>query len=375
MPLRKEKALIKVNDTLLDKYKVVSFIAKGGMSTVWLAEDLALHKKWAIKVIDKTSKGYKASVNPDGTLTEVRILTELDNPYAPRIVDRIETEEHLAVVMDFIKGKNLLEVLKEEGPQDSDKVINWMICICELLQSLHGMRNPVIYCDMKPENIILKDDSSIKVIDFGIAKIPSLYEKNIAIGTAGYASPEHYQGKTDELSDIYTLGMTMYHLLTGNNPAKKDFKMVPVKNIVPNISKELEAIITKATQKKPDKRYQSAAEMKDALWECKIMDMTDELDTRTVLLDEAEATEEVAEAKPKETPAAPLKQSKSATFLQVLFNGIGGLFRTIAFIVLAVFAAIGIHTLMEPALRELFIEEMINLYETVFSDILPASKA
>lgn len=364
--------MIKPGDILLEKYKVLSFIAKGGMSTVWLTEDLTLERKWAIKVIDKAAKEFKASVNADGSLTEIVILSELDNPFAPRIVDRYEDEKYLAVVMDYVHGKNLLDVIKEHGPQEPDEVISWMLCVCELLTALHNMKQPAIYCDVKPENIILKEDNSIKVIDFGIAKIPDKYENYTPIGTPGYASPEHYTGRTDARSDIYSLGMTMYHLLTGDNPAVKGFKMASIKEKNPSVSKHLEEIIIKCIHKKPENRYQTATEVKNALWECKIKSMTEGKETQTVLLAEGNGSSPKAEVSSmpsaeKETPAKALKQNKGATILQVLFSGISGLVRTIAFLLAAVLSAIGIYVLLEPELRSLFLQKIIEIYDTILS--------
>ena len=375
--LRKGGFMLKENDMLLGKYRILSAIAQGGMGAVWLAEDTTLKKKWAVKEIFKDSKEFLASVNPDGTLTEIEILTMLDNPYAPRIVDRYDDEEVLAVVMDFVDGKNLLQLLREKGPQREEKVIEWALCVCDLLSFLHTHKPYIIYNDVKPENIILKADGSIKVIDFGIAKIPEKYPNEIPIGTPGYASPEHYLGKTDARSDIYSLALTMYHLLTGDNPATKNFRRQPLKTFCPYISKKLEKIIETAANRLPEKRYQTASDFRDALMDYQIEQFASENTKTTLLMDKAEhvdTNEEepqsaqenaVMQASEKQTPPTQLKKSPAASLFSVLFSGIGSVVRFVAFIIIGVFAAIGITTLLEPALREVFFELLRDAWNII----------
>lgn len=360
--------MLKESDVLLGKYKLISLIATGGMGNVWLAEDLTLKKKWAVKEIFKDSKEYKASVNPDGTLTEIEILTALDNPYAPRIVDRYEDTNTLAVVMDYVEGQNLLQIIKDEGPQDENKVIEWAICICDLLSFLHNLSPSIIYNDMKPENIILKSDGSIKVIDYGIAKIPDKYPNTTPIGTPGYASPEHYQGKTDARSDIYSLGVTIYHLLTGDNPAVKNFRLPQLRSTLPRASKKLEAIISTATQKSPDKRFQTAAEFKDALQKYQMSEQLMSGSSRTVLLNsdmQEVQPEEAPVQEEKQTPAVELTMSPAANLFTVIFDKLAALGRFILFLIIGVLLGIGITTLLEPTLRSVFFELIRNIIDLI----------
>lgn len=362
--------MLKQNDLLLNKYKILSIIAKGGMGYVWLAEDVTLKKHWAVKEIYKSSKEYKASVNPDGTLTEIEILTLLDNPYAPRIVDRYEDDEVLAVVMDYVEGKNLLQVVKEDGPQDEEKVIEWAMCICDLLSFLHTHNPKVFYNDIKPENIILKDDGSIKVIDFGISKMPEKYPNKTPIGTPGYASPEHYRGNTDARSDIYSLGFTMYHLLTADSPCVNNFKMPKLRTQLPGASKKLEEIIEKATQRSPEKRFQTAAELRQALFDYQVGQIIPE-NTKTTLLQGSEPVKQedvsVEEAtSEKQTPAVTLTKTPAANLFTVLYEAVAGLIRILLYIIIGVLTAIGIDTLLEPTLRTIFFEQLQNMWDIAF---------
>lgn len=356
--------MLERKDILLEKYQIEQLIASGGMGNVWLADDLILNKKWAVKEILKASKEYQASVNNDGTLTEVEILTMLDNPYAPRIVDRFENEEIIAVVMDYIEGQNLLQLLKAEGPQSEAKVVEWATCICDLLSFLHHLPAPVIYNDIKPENIILKSGGGIKVIDYGIAKMPTRYPNKTPIGTPGYASPEHYKGDTDCRSDIYSLGVTMYQLLTGDNPCVKGFVLKPLSAFSPHANKKLQKILTIATQKDPKKRFQTADDFKDALQEY----MREQLlpqNTKTTILEGEEIPQEEDPPVPsqKETPAANLEVKKSVSLFNAICDKLSSLVRFLALIVIAVLLSIGITTLIEPTLRNIFFELLRNLWD------------
>ena len=257
--------MLSQGDILKKKYRVVKKIGSGGMSTVWLAEDIDLGKEWAIKEIDKSTEEFKRSVNVDGSLTEVEILKTLDHPFAPRVTDIYENSESICVVMDYIEGESLQRILNRMGPPKQEVVISWMIDVCKLLHFLHSKH--IIYRDLKPANIILTESGGIKVVDFGIAKIVrnKRYFDVAPLGTRGYASPEHAAKCTTELSDIYTVGVTLYQLLTGISPTKKGFAIMPLKTINPELSSGLDEIIMKATREDPKERYQSMTALIDAL--------------------------------------------------------------------------------------------------------------
>ncbi len=258
--------MLSPNDLLAGKYKILTEIGRGGMGRVWLAMDTSLNKQWAVKEIDKTSVEYKATVNEDQTLTEIELMKRLDHPLLPRIVDIIDKKDSLCVVMDYIEGVTLLKVLKMQGPQQQELVAEWMMEICEVLDYLHHLDPPIIYRDMKPANIMLKPDGSIRVIDFGIARtLKKGLDDTVCLGTKGYASPEHFLGKTDVRSDVYTVGVSMYYLLTGKNPAEPPYEIVPLREVDSTLSSGLEKIIAKATDPDPDKRYQSAALLGEAI--------------------------------------------------------------------------------------------------------------
>lgn len=171
--------------------------------------------------------------------------------------------------MDYIEGNSLNRALEEYGAQPQEFVIKWAKQLCDVLGYLHSRQPPIIYRDMKPANIMLKPDGNVTLIDFGTAR--EFKAKNLAdttcLGTVGYAAPEQFggMGQTDARTDIYCLGATLYHLVTGCNPSEPPYEMKPIRQINPGLSGGLERIILKCTQRNPADRYQSAAELMYAL--------------------------------------------------------------------------------------------------------------
>ena len=249
--------------TVLDgKYEILKEIGRGGMSYVYLAMDKNLNKQWAVKEIRKKGNGENDEIVVNSLLAEANLMTRLDHPALPRIVDIIDNGVTIYVIMDYIEGESLDKLLKEHGAFPEDLVIDWAKQLCDALGYLHSQKPPIIYRDMKPANIMLKPEGNIKIIDFGIAR--EYKEQNLTdttvLGTKGYAPPEQYSGQTDARSDIYALGMTMHHLLTGSDP-RTNAAYVPVRQWVPELSEGIEAIIDKCVQPAPENRYQTCAEL------------------------------------------------------------------------------------------------------------------
>jgi serine/threonine protein kinase len=233
------------------------------MGTVYLAENVRLGTLWAIKRIEKSGKGK-------GLLTaEPEVLKKLNHPALPKIFDVLEDEKSLYIVSDFMEGVSLEEKLKEVRKFDEPAVVEWGIQICDVLDYLHSLKpNPIIYRDMKPANLILGRDGRIKLIDFGAAREYREERVNdtVYIGTRGYAAPEQYGcGQTNEATDIYSLGVTLYTLVTGRSPNEPPYEILPVRTLDTSLSRDLEAIITKCTRPDPSERYLSAAKLKEDL--------------------------------------------------------------------------------------------------------------
>ncbi|GKX67437.1 serine/threonine-protein kinase [Inconstantimicrobium mannanitabidum] len=243
-----------------DKYQIIDILGKGGMSTVYLAKDIRIQKLWAIKQVRKDENNSTVDL-----MAETNLLKRLDHAALPRIVDIVEKDDYIYVVLDFIEGISLDKKLMEIGVADEVTVLSWAKQICEVLSYLHSQKpNPIIYRDMKPANLMLTPQDKIKLIDFGIARE---YKEDVSqdtayIGTKGYAAPEQYgRHQTDARTDIYSLGVTLYHLATGKSPNDPPFEIKPARQVNPNLSEGFEVIIAKCTQQDPNLRYQSVEDL------------------------------------------------------------------------------------------------------------------
>ena len=249
--------------TVIDgKYEILKEIGRGGMSVVYLAMDKHLNKQWAVKEIRKKGSGKNDEIVVNSLLAEANMMKKLDHPALPRIVDIIDNGVTIYVVMDYIEGESLDKILNEYGAQPEELVVNWAKQLCDALSYLHSQKPPIIYRDMKPANVMLKPEGNIKIIDFGIAR--EYKEQNLAdttvLGTKGYAPPEQYSGQTDPRSDIFALGMTMHHLLTGVDPRNGE-AYAPVRQWNPELSEGIEIIIDRCVEPAAENRYQSCADL------------------------------------------------------------------------------------------------------------------
>lgn len=247
-----------------NKYQIIDILGIGGMSTVYLAKDIKTQKLWAIKQIRKNL--YNAKVD---LMAETNLLKRLDHPALPKIIDIIYKDDYIYFVLDFIDGISLDKKLSEEGNFNEATVLSWLKQICEVLAYLHSQKpNPIIYRDMKPANIMLTMQDKIKLIDFGIARE---YKEDVSldtnyIGTKGYAAPEQYGNhQTDARTDIYSLGVTIYHLTTGKGPNEPPFEIKPARQMNPALSEGIEIIIAKCTKQDPALRYQCIDELMNDL--------------------------------------------------------------------------------------------------------------
>lgn len=233
------------------------------MSTVYLAEHKRLHTKWAVKEVRKQQTARF------DFLAESNILKRLHHPMLPRIVDIFEDGERILIVEDFVEGITLDDLLKQQKRVEEELGLQWFRNLCDVLGYLHNQQpHPIIYRDMKPSNVMLQPDGSLKLIDFGIARE---YKQESAgdttyVGTKGYAAPEQFgKAQTDARTDIYALGVTMYYLLTGKSPYEHPYQFVPARQLAPELSRGIEYILDKCIQPEPINRYQSVDELLDDL--------------------------------------------------------------------------------------------------------------
>ena len=256
--------MLEIGSLVGGKYKVLNVIGQGGMSTVYLAMNERANKQWAIKEVRKDAVADFRVVR-QSLITETDLLKELSHPYLPSIVDVIDEEGRFLIVMDYIEGNTLEKALNLLGAQPQEYVIEWGIQLCDVLEYLHTRKPAIIYRDIKPGNIMLRPDGTIMLIDFGTAREYKETKNSDTsyLGTRGYAAPEQFggMGQTDARTDIYCLGATLYHLVTGHNPSEPPYEFYPIRYWNQQLSPGLEYIINKCVQSNPDDRYQSCAEV------------------------------------------------------------------------------------------------------------------
>lgn len=246
-----------------EKYELVRQIGDSGFYKMFFAIAKPINRTCAVKIC--LNKNESSFSNRDILIHDANMIKELNHPVIPKIIDVIENAEYLAVVQEFFDGETLETIVENRGTQSVGQVVNWSKQLCGFLQYLHSLNPPYIYRDMKPANIILQPSGYIKVMDFGIMRTykPGKMQDTVVLGTRGYAAPEQYgTAQSDPRTDIFGLGMTMYFLLTGDDPRNPNFNgMKPIRALNPSIPKGMEYIIEKCTRIDPNQRYQSAGEL------------------------------------------------------------------------------------------------------------------
>lgn len=269
MVVKVKRKSLSVGDSVLNgKYEILKVIHTSGMANVYLVSDKNLNKQWCLKEIVKSEAG-KNMVEHRSLLQEANIMKSLNHSSIPRIVTIEEDGDSIFIIMDYVNGISVKEWLIRKGAVKQSVVVNWMKQVCGVLIYLHNRKHPIFYRDMKPDNIMIQEDGNIKVLDFGISAVITSKDDTILepLGTKGYAAPEQKNvgEKYDLRSDIFSLGRTMYYMLTGLNPSIIGNNIRPIREINSSLSMGLEVIIDKCTKENPDERYQSVEEVLYAL--------------------------------------------------------------------------------------------------------------
>lgn len=252
------------------RFEIEKCIHSRGMANVYVVRDMNLGKRWCLKEIIKSDAG-KSDIEYVSLLQEAKILRSVSHSGIPRITDTAEDGDSLMIVEDFVEGITLSKCILSKGAIRQDIAVQWMKQLCQIIMYLHGLKTPILYRDMKPDNVIIQQDGNIKLLDYGTGVI--IYKEGqlphgYAMGTAGYAAPEQTKKNLpcDLRSDIYGLGMTYYSMLTGLNMAGVPREKVQdVEVINPNVSKGLAYVVNKCIQVNPDDRYQDCNELLYAL--------------------------------------------------------------------------------------------------------------
>src|SRR5437870_4198164 len=264
---------------LNSRYEIVRRIGGGGMGAVYLAKDRNLGD--APRAVKEMIESHLDDTQHEKAIADFKreslLLTSLEHPSIPTVYDYFydDNSERFYLVMKFIPGSDLSSRLRNSpgGRIDEPTVTEWGIQVADVLEYLHTRPQPIIYRDLKPANLMIDTNNNrIMLIDFGIARWVNKKEKGVtAVGTMGYAPPELFSVQADPRVDIYSLGATMFHLLTGSDPQDNpllifDFAKNPrPRQINPALSSEIERMLIRAVEYKPEHRFQSGAELRDAL--------------------------------------------------------------------------------------------------------------
>jgi serine/threonine protein kinase/tetratricopeptide (TPR) repeat protein len=288
--------------TILDgKFKIVQVLGEGGMGTVYKVEQVGKPGYFrAVKelIISSTTPADERKSAIERFDKEIDLLFNLKHPLIPSLILSFQERGNYYFVMEFVPGRSLEKILEDSKTSlDEDQVINWMMQVCEALSYIHSRTPPIILRDLKPGNIMITPEGNVQLIDFGIARKfdPNKRTNTENLGTISYASPEHLgsvtapgqkrsaanPGKlvqTDARSDIYSLGATMYHLLTNHEP--EPIQTPPAGSILAKNPRlrtvrignrvvcPVEQVIIKSMQQDPAKRFQNAEAMRVALQQC-----------------------------------------------------------------------------------------------------------
>lgn len=253
-------------ETILEKrYRILRLLSEGGMGAVYLAEDLNLRGKW---VALKENKGGSAHQFE----AEALLLADLRHPNLPRVTDHF-TEPGLGqyLVMDYIEGRELTDVVQSKGALDEQKALTWFYQISDAVKYLHA--HDILHRDVKPRNIIITPDDKAVLVDFGIAKVNASGQNtstSLRAGSPGFAAPEQYVGGTTVRTDVYALGAVLYFMLTGVFPPESPQRsagtaLIPPRKIRSSISGTTERAVVKALNLDTSQRYASVEQMEQGL--------------------------------------------------------------------------------------------------------------
>lgn len=279
--------ILTIGTILRDRYEIIDLVGQGGMGAVYKAEDLRLRGRiCAVKEVLSDLIG--ASSLDDAThvqfYREASVLARLDHPNLPKVSDFFEQDGREYLVMDFVPGQDLRQLVEEARRRDGflpeESVLAWAVQLCDALTYLHTQDPPVLHRDIKPSNIKLTPRGIVKLVDFGLVKLLQPDESRTVTvvqgrGTVAYTPLEQYggdTGHTDVRSDIYALGATLYHLLTGQPPADarqrflKPGSLTPPRDINPRISIRTEKGVLSAIAQHPDDRPATVDALRELLF-------------------------------------------------------------------------------------------------------------
>ncbi|MBA3944192.1 MAG: protein kinase [Herpetosiphonaceae bacterium] len=266
------QALVKGDELDGGRYRILQELGGGGEAMVYLAEDTGvMAKRWAIKEMRESNLPPAERAEAVKRFqAEASLLASLKHRNLPDVVRYFSDNGREYLVMEYVPGQTLEAVLKANGgPLPEPQVLAWAAQLCDVLEYLHTHQPPIIFRDLSPDNIILQQDGTIKLIDFGIARHfdPSKRTDTLKMGKIGYAPPEQYggRGQTTPRSDIYALGATLHALLTDRDPSIQPFIFPLANTLNPQVSPAVSSVLAQAVEQNADARFASVADFRRAL--------------------------------------------------------------------------------------------------------------
>jgi serine/threonine protein kinase len=258
---------------LKKRYEIVGVLGRGGMGCVYKVSDRL--QKGKVLAAKELRPGKQSAEKAGEALaqfqTEARILMSLTHLNLPKVYDYFSRLGAYTIIMEYIRGKTLGQVLDAQRgkPVDEQRALSWALQVCRAMHFLSVQKpRPIVFRDLKPSNIMVERNGRVKLIDFGIARFfkEDKIKDTYVYGTPGYAAPEQYgTAQTDVRSDIFSLGATLHHCLTGRNPSENPLDFPDPRHLNPALSRETAAIIRKALEPDMNKRFQNANDMKLAI--------------------------------------------------------------------------------------------------------------
>jgi len=254
---RELKDALFVGQIVFEKYKVVEVMHVGQMSHVYLVKHLVLGNYWCLKVV--------TTYDNTGVFQEEGILKQMNYQMIPKMIDIFYKGNIVYIIEEYIEGTSLKDLLYKEGQFKEKEIIQWGIEICEIFEYLHNhYYNPIIYRDLKPENIIVTNNRHLVLIDFGLAKFKTSKSRDyMPSGTKLFAPKEQFldNGLTDELTDLYSIGMVLTHLILENDHEE----IITLKQLRKFVSKDFSKLLLKSISENRKLRYQRAKNFKNDL--------------------------------------------------------------------------------------------------------------
>lgn len=265
--------MLRSGTLLQNRYKIIKCLGRGGMGVVYLAGDNRFSNKLCVvkEMMEFLINDYDRQKAITRFNQEADLLASMNHPNIPQVYDRFSEDNRHYLVMEFVQGMDFKDLLKEyvalcHSPLPEEHVLVYFLQLCSTLKYLHNHKPVILHRDIKPSNILLTAEGKAKLIDFGIAKTMQTNTQGTSVGTRGYAAPEQYKGIADSRTDIYALGATIHHLLTGRDPQKETpFDFPSAVKVYSGVSRELSDTIDWMLQADINKRVQNIEDIIDRI--------------------------------------------------------------------------------------------------------------